>query len=390
MIDFNFFSPTKLYFGRGKEKEVGAIIKSYGYRKVLFHYGAESIKSFGLYDKVIKSLAEQGIEYVELGGVRANPTHSLVRAGVFMAQKEKVELILAVGGGSVIDSAKAIAAGFYYDGDPFDFNLHLAKPKNALPVGVILTIAAAGSELSASCVISNDETNAKRGFNNDFNRPLFAVCNPELTYSVSKYQTGCGIVDIISHSFERYFSPSDNKELADEFALGVIRHVIEVGKKAIDNPLDYDARASLMLASSYSHNGITGLGKNVSMPIHAVAHGLSGYDVKIAHGAALSVLIPAWMSYVKDAEIDKLADFGREVFKIHFVNKEESANIGIRELRAFFKEVGMPLTLTELGIKQEDIPHLVALITEKGTRVVGHSARPLDAHDIEALLLSCL
>lgn len=390
MVDFEFISPTKLFFGREKEKDIGLIIKSYGFKKVLFHYGSVSIKRSGLYDKIVKSLKDNSIEFVELNGVRVNPTHSLVRAGVFLARKEKMEMVLAVGGGSVIDSAKSIAAGFYYDGDPFDFNLHIAKPKKVLPVGVVLTIAAAGSELSASCVISNDETKIKSGFNDDLNRPLFAVCNPELTYTVSKYQTGCGIVDIISHSFERYFSPSPNKELADEFALGVIRHVVEVGKTAIEKPCDYQSRASLMLASSFSHNGITGLGKKVNMPVHKLAHGLSAFDHNIAHGAALSVLMPAWMSYVKDAEIDKFAAFGREVFKIHFVNKEESANMGIRELRNFFKEIGMPLTLTELGINKEDIPLLVSMITEKGTRVVGHSVRPLDAQDIEALLLSCL
>jgi len=383
-------SPTKLFFGRGKEKDIGAIIKSYGFKKILFHYGGGSIKSSGLYQTVVSSLKKNNVEYVELGGVRINPTHSLVRAGVFLAQKEKIDFILAVGGGSVIDSTKAIAVGFYYEGDPFDFNLHLAQPKQSLPVGVILTISAAGSELSSSCVISNDETGTKRGFNSDLIRPLFAVCNPELTYSVNKYQTGCGIVDIISHSFERYFSPSEQKELADEFALGVIRHVVEVGKIAIDNPKDYEARASLMLASTFSHNGVTGLGKKVNMPIHAIAHGLSGYDPNIAHGAALSVMIPAWMAYVKDAEIDKFAAFGREVFKIHFVNKDESANIGIRELRNFFQEIGMPVTLRELGIDKQDIPRLVEMITENGTRVVGHSVRPLDARDIEALLLSCL
>ncbi|MFA6781169.1 MAG: iron-containing alcohol dehydrogenase [Bacilli bacterium] len=390
MIDFDFVSPTKLFFGRGKEKDIGAIIKSYGFKKILFHYGGGSIKSSGLYQTVVSSLNKNNVEYVELGGVRINPTHSLVRAGVFLAQKEKIDFILAVGGGSVIDSTKAIAVGFYYEGDPFDFNLHLAQPKQSLPVGVILTISAAGSELSSSCVISNDETGTKRGFNSDLIRPLFAVCNPELTYSVNKYQTGCGIVDIISHSFERYFSPSEQKELADEFALGVIRHVVEVGKIAIDNPKDYEARASLMLASTFSHNGVTGLGKKVNMPIHAIAHGLSGYDPNIAHGAALSVMIPAWMAYVKDAEIDKFAAFGREVFKIHFVNKDESANIGIRELRNFFQEIGMPVTLRELGIDKQDIPRLVEMITENGTRVVGHSVRPLDARDIEALLLSCL
>lgn len=390
MLDFDFVSPTKIFFGKGKEKEIGEIIKTYHFKKVLLHYGSGSIKRSGLYATVVASLIKAGIEFVELGGVRVNPTHSLVRAGVFLARKENVEAVIAVGGGSVIDSAKAIAAGFYYSGDPFDFNLHKAKPTKTLPVGVILTISAAGSEVSASCVISNDETKTKSGFNSDLVRPLFAICNPELTYSVDKYQTACGIVDIISHSLERFFSPSEHPELSDQLALAVIRHVVEIGKKAIDNPHDYDARASLMLASSLSHNGISGLGKKINMPIHLIEHSLSALRPEIAHGAGLAVLIPAWMTYVKNADLDKFSVFGRDVFKIHFVDKEESANIGIRELKQFFKEIGMPLTLRELGITKEDIPHLVNMITGNGTRVVGHSVRPLDDKDIKALLLSCL
>jgi len=390
MRDFDFVSPTKLYFGKGKENGIGAIVVSFGFKKVLLHYGSGSIVASGLFARIVSSLRQSGIDYVELGGVRVNPTHPLVRAGVFLAHKERVDAILAVGGGSVIDSAKAIAAGFYYDGDPFDFNLHKAHPERALPIGVILTLSASGSEMSSSCVISDDATSAKQGFNSDLIRPVFAVCDPELTYSVGKYQTACGIVDIISHSLERYFSPGEIHELSDEFALSLIRHVVETGARAIEDPNNYEARASLMLSGTLSHNGVTGLGKRVGMPIHTIAHGLSGLYPSIAHGAGLAVLIPAWMQYVYAFDLDKFAKFGRDVFKFHFVDKEESAKMGIRHLRDFFREIGMPLTLRELGISDKDIPRLVDMITENGTRVVGHSARPLDSKDIEALLRSCL
>ncbi|MFA5686963.1 MAG: iron-containing alcohol dehydrogenase [Bacilli bacterium] len=390
MIDFEFVSPTKIYFGRNKEKDIGRIIKSYGFKKVLLHYGGGSIKTSGLYKKVINSIKSENLAYSELGGVRVNPTRDLVKLGVKLAQKEKVDLILAVGGGSVIDSAKAIAAGYFYDGDPFDFNLHMVKPQKALPIGVILTIAAAGSEVSPSCVISDDLTQIKRGFNCDLLRPLFAVMNPELTYSVNKEQTANGIVDIISHSFERYFSPSTKEELSDKFALSLIRHVVEVGQVAIDEPNNYEARASLMLAGALSHNGLTGLGKKTSFPIHQLSHALSGMKPDIAHGAGLAALIPAWMSYVINEETKKLATFARDVFKLDFYNDLEGANIAIRKLKDFFKSINAPLTLNQLGIIKEDVPRLVNLVTENGTRVVGHSVRPLGKKDIENIFLLCL
>ncbi len=390
MIDFEFVSPTKIYFGRNKEKDIGRIIKSYGFKKVLLHYGGGSIKTSGLYNKVINSLKSENLAYNELGGVRVNPARDLVKLGVKLAQKEKIDLILAVGGGSVIDSAKAIAAGYFYDGDPFDFNLHVAKPQKALPIGVILTIAAAGSEVSPSCVISDDLTQIKRGFNCDLLRPLFAVMNPELTYSVNKEQTANGIVDIISHSFERYFSPSTKEELSDKFALSLIRHVVEVGQVAIDEPNNYEARASLMLAGALSHNGLTGLGKKTSFPIHQLSHALSGMKPDIAHGAGLAALIPAWMSYVINEETKKLAIFARDVFKLDFYNDLEGANIAIRKLKDFFKSINAPLTLNQLGIIKEDVPRLVNLVTENGTRVVGHSVRPLGKKDIENIFLLCL
>lgn len=390
MIDFEFVSPTKVYFGRKKEKEIGEIIRFYGFKRVLLHYGGGSIKKTGLYDTVTKSLKQAGVMFFDLGGVRANPTPDLVRKGVALVKKEKIELILAVGGGSVIDSAKSIAVSSFYDGDPFDFNLRTIRPKKALPIGVILTIAAAGSEMSASSVLSDDETMIKRGFNSDLMRPLFAIYSPELTYTVNKEQTANGIVDIISHSFERYFSPSEKEELSDKFALAVMRQVIEDGEAVMLNPHDYNARGSLMLASSFSHNGLTGLGKKVALPIHQFSHALSGVNPKIAHGAALAVVTPAWMTYLINVETKKMATFAKEVFKINFNNDLEGANIAIRELKTFFKKIGAPLTLKELGITKQDVPQLVDLMTENGTRVVGHEKRPLDQKDIEAIFHLCL
>ena len=261
MNNFVYYAPTKIYFGKGEESKIGQILKEYGFKKILFHYGKSSIKKSGLYDRVVKSLTEAKIKFVELGGVEANPKLSLVLKGVEIAKKEKVELILAVGGGSVLDSSKAISAGAKVDFSPWKFSIGEEKVKDRLPVASILTIAAAGSDMSNSCVITNDETKEKRGFSSDFNRPLFSILNPELTYTVDKWQTACGVVDIMMHTLERYFSNGDDKEeLTDNLALGLLKAVYDAGYVVMKNPIDYDARATLMWANSLSHNGLTGCG----------------------------------------------------------------------------------------------------------------------------------
>ncbi len=291
MQNFTFHTPTKIFFGRDTEKQIGEIIKSYGFSKVLFHYGSGSIKKSGLYDTVIRSLQEHGIDFVELGGVEANPKLSLARKAAELARSEQVELILAVGGGSVLDSAKAAA-------------------------GTILTLSASGSEMSDSCVITNEDGWLKRGFNAPCNRPLFSIMNPELTYTVSRYQTGCGIVDIMMHTLERYFSLNGENPLTDAMAEGLLRTVIQAGKTAIENPRDYEARAALMWAGSLSHNGLTGCGKQFVMRCHQLEHELSGAYDRIAHGAGLAVLFPAWAKYIFRENLPRFAQYAANVWNI--------------------------------------------------------------------------
>ncbi len=259
MLNFEFYCPTRVFFGRDQHKRVGEIIKSYGFKKVLLHYGEGSIKKTGLYDEVVKALNDAGIDFVELGGARPNPVLGLVRKGIEICRKENVDLVLAVGGGSAIDSGKAIAVGAANDCDPWLFFMKKREPERALPVGTILTLAATGSETSASAVITNEELKLKRGYNSDFHRPLFSILNPELTYTVSPYQTACGIVDIIMHTAERYLTQKGEAEVTDRIAEAVLKSTINAGRKALKNPRDYKARATLMWAGSISHNGLTGL-----------------------------------------------------------------------------------------------------------------------------------
>lgn len=391
MVDFEFVSPTKIYFGKNKEDKIADILLSYGYNRVLLVYGKSSIKKNGLYDKVVSKLDEANIKHYEVSGIRANPEISLARIGIKICREQNLQLVLAIGGGSVIDTAKSIAVGYFYDGDTFDFNLHKAQPKKALPVGVILTISASGSELSNSCVMMNDETGIKQGFNHDLNKPLFAICDPILTFSVDKYQTACGIVDIISHSLERYFSISDKYEFSDSLALAIIKDMVKVGPICLSEPNNYDARAVMMLDSSYSHNGLTGLGKNYKFPIHAMEHILSAYDVRIAHGAGLAVLIPAWMEYVYKYDIDKFVRFSKEVFNINIDDKDECAKIGIQYLRRFFKNIAMPITLSELNLDKSDIPNLVSLMTLNGTRLIGQGTiKTLNEEELTSILEASL
>ena len=390
MKNFDFYSPTKIYFGPNKENDVGSILKSLGAEKVLVVIGKNSVIKSGLLEKVAKSLEEAVIPYAILKGVRANPTFDLVTEGLKIVREEKINYLLAVGGGSVIDTAKCIAVNAYHSGDVKDFNLRVAEPKKALPIGVILTISAAGSELSSSCVIQDDETGMKNGFNSDLVRPQFVIENPELTYSVSEEQTAYGVVDILMHTLERYFSPSEKNELADEFAIGLIKNVINVGLKAYKNPDNYDYRASLMLASSLSHNGITSIGKKYYMPVHQLEHPLSGKFVKIAHGAGLAVLFPAWCKYYYKYDIDKFARLGNEVFNINTLDKEEASLLTIHAFQKYFKKLGMPTRLSDLGVKEKDIEDLVSNVTRKGTRTVFHHKKPIDDEVARQIYYSCL
>lgn len=372
MINFDFYSPTKIYFGKNRENEVGEIIKKYGFKKVLLHYGQNSIKKTGLYDKVILSLKNAEVSFIELSGVEPNPKIELVRQGVKIVKDEQIDFILAVGGGSVIDSAKAIACGAKVDFDPWLFNLHQKTPTDALPVGVILTISAAGSELSNSCVISDLDTYFKNGFNSDHIRPLFAIENPELTYSVSKFQTGCGIVDILMHTIERYFTDTPEIEFAKNISEGLIKSVIDAGYKAIKDPSNYDARSTLMIASSFSHNGLTGLGGKMYFTVHKLEHQISGTFDNVAHGAGLSVLFPAWAKWIYKEDLNSFVRFAKNIFNITEGTDDEIAYKGILALEKYFKDIDMPTRFSDLGITPESFEAMASRITKNDTvKVVG-------------------
>ncbi len=372
MNNFVYYAPTKVYFGKDEELKIGQILKEYGFKKIMLHYGKSSIKKSGLYDVIVKQLNEANISFVELGGVEPNPKLSLVLKGVELAKKEKVELILAVGGGSVLDSSKSISAGAKVDFSPWKFSIGEEKVKDRLPVGAILTISAAGSDMSNSCVITNDETLEKRGFSSDFNRPLFAILNPELTYSVNKWQTACGVVDIMMHTLERYFSNgNDKEELTDNLALGLLKAVYDAGKVVMDNPKDYDARATLMWANSLSHNGLTGCGKVYFMAVHQMEHEVSGMYDNISHGAGLAVLWPQWALNSYQASQKRFLRLAYEVLGITPSGNEEKDIVeGILSLKAYFKWLGMPTTLSELGVEKDKLKDLAWNAMFKGKRVL--------------------
>ena len=390
MIDFNLGIKTKIYFGPDKEDLIGDILSDENIKRVLIIIGQGSVKNSGLLTKVIGKLEAKNIKYLVLEGVRPNPDIEFIRENIYQVREYQPELILAIGGGSVIDTAKLIAVDYYYDGDVFDFNLHKAKPTKALPVGVILTISAAGSEMSTSCVIQDDRTGRKQGFNSDLVRPLFAIENPKLTYSVSPYQTACGIVDIMMHTLERYMQPSAENEPADGFAEALLKSVIKAGQKVMRNPEDYESRAVLMLMSSLSHNGLTNIGKPFGMPVHQLEHGLSGMYKTIAHGAGLAVLWPAWAKYYVQYDIDKFDRYAKNVWNSQNPNKEENALQGIKLTEEFFRYIGMPSRLMEFKVGAIDIDGLIIRLTDNGTRVVAHPVKPLDGEVARIIYNSCL
>ena len=390
MKNFEFVSPTKIYFGPGKENDVGSILKDFGASRVLIVIGKNSVIKSGLLERVVVSLGKASIPFELLRGVRANPTFDLVEEGLSIIRTHKIDFILAIGGGSVIDTAKCIAVNFYHNGGVRDINLHKAAPTKALPVGVILTISAAGSELSNSCVIQDDATGIKVGFNSDLVRPVFAIENPELTYSLPKEQIAYGVVDILMHTLERYFSESDKYELADEFALGLIKNVLEVGLLAYQNPTNYEYQSALMLASSLSHNGLTSIGKKYYMPVHQLEHPLSGTFPHIAHGLGLAILFPAWCKYYYKYDIDKFTTLGERVFDIYSGDKEQDALATISAFEEYFARMDLPNKLSDLGVKKEDIESLVNKVTNNNTRTVYHHTKPINDEVARKIYYSCL
>ena len=385
MNNFVFCTPTKVFFGRGVEAEIGKNLRAFGATKVLLHYGGGSVKRTGLLDKVIASLNEANLPFIELGGVEPNPKLSLIRKGLELCRAEGVDFLLAVGGGSVVDSAKAIGVGLANGCDPWDFIESKTAPTKCAPVGVVLTLSAAGSEMSNSDVITNDETQLKRGITSEAVRPVVAFLNPENTFTVSKFQTGCGIVDTMMHTLERYFTGDADCDLTDRLAEALLVAVRDAGRAAIANPEDYEVRATLMWASSLSHNDITGCGKIRKFPVHKIEHDISGVHDNVSHGAGLSVLFPAWAEYVLQYDVMKFAQLANRVWgvEMNFDHPEVTACGGIRAIRAYFKEIGMPTTMKELGITPDGYDEIIEKTTLGGT--VLKSYIPLGAKEIREI-----
>ena len=390
MNNFEYYTPTRVFFGRDTHKNVGEIIKSYGFEKVLLHYGGGSIHKTGLYDVITEALRGSGISFVELGGAQVNPKVSLVREGAALCKHEGVEMVLAVGGGSVIDSAKVIAISARTDTDPWEFSAKRVAAECALPVGVVLTLSASGSETSSSAVITNEDGKLKRGFNSDFNRPLFAVMNPELTYTVDKYQTGCGVVDIMMHTLERYFSPIGDTELTDGIAEGLLKAAVDAGRIAVENPNDYEARANLMWTGSLSHSDLTGAGRQVFMTCHQIEHELSGMYDFVAHGAGLSVIFPAWCKYVCAHNVQRFYRYAVNVWNIepNLDRPEKTAMEGILATERYFDEIGMPTRLSQLGVGIEGIEEMAEKCTFFGARTLP-SYIPLGKQEIIDIFRMC-
>lgn len=362
MDNFNFYSPTHFVFGRERENEAGKYVKRFGGTKVLIHYGGGSVIKTGLLDRVKKSLADVGISVVELGGVVPNPRSGLVYKGIEICKKENIDFILAVGGGSVIDSAKAIALGAVYEGDFWDFYCG-KRIEKALPVATILTLTAAGSEGSMGTVITHENGMLKRAANHDLLRPVFSILNPALTCTLPPYQTACGAVDMMAHVMERYFTNTQNVEITDRLAEGILLTIINEAPKAMADPLNYDARANLMWAGMVAHNDTCGVGRESDWSSHQMEHELSGlYDV--AHGAGLAVMFPAWMKYVMHHDVMRFAQFAVRVWgcEMDFQNPEKTALQGIERYEQFVGSLGMPVCFAELGAKAEDIPLLVKIL----------------------------
>lgn len=360
MNNFVFYSPTEFVFGKDTEGQVGTLLQKYGARKVMIVYGGGSAQRSGLLDRVKASLDKAGLSWCELGGVQPNPTDGKVYQGIELAKKENIDLLLAVGGGSVIDTAKAIAAGVPYSGDFWDFFEGKAKVEAALKVAVVLTIPAAGSEGSGNAVITKEATLQKLGIKvPGLLRPVFSIMNPELTYTLPPFQTACGAADMMAHIMERYFSNTPDVELTDRISEGVLKAIIEEAPKAMKNPQDYGARANLMWAGMVAHNDTCGVGREEDWSSHALEHEVSAV-YGVAHGAGLSVIFPAWLTWMTTHNLPKLVQFAVRVWDVPAEGNPEAVALeGIRRLRRFFSSLGLPITFRELGIPEPDIDLLV-------------------------------
>lgn len=411
MNDFVYQIPTKFVFGRGVVDEVGFELAELGYSCALVVYGKGSVVRTGVLGRVLTSLDKAGVNHAQLGGARPNPEVGLVRDGVAAARADGCDVVLAVGGGSVIDTAKAIALGVPFNGDVWDLYMKKAQvvEEGKLPVACVLTIPAAGSEASASSVIQNDELALKRGLSTELNRPKLAVMDPELTFTLPAYQTACGVTDMCAHIMERYFGSVGPVPVTDQIACGLVRSLVECAPRVLEDPEDYDARASIMWAGTQAHNDLAGLGRGAKpnsraggWESHALDHELSAHFPNIAHGAGLAVVMPAWMRYVWRSAPERWLSFGRDVFGIEPVDVvedcidatpeeavEDAVLATIDEIQAFFCSLGMPRTLGELGVTEGDIDALLATLEQNKGPEIGELQR-LTMDDCRRIYESCL
>lgn len=385
MENFEFQNPTRILFGRGMEAQVGAQVAAYS-QKILLHFGGGSIKASGLYDRVTASLQQAGVEWVELGGVQPNPRLSLVHEGIQLCKEHQLGFVLAVGGGSVIDSAKAIAMGAVIEGDVWDIFLGKSEPVTALPVGTILTIPAAGSEASTASVITNENGWLKRGFNSELIYPRFSILNPELAFSLPKFQVACGTADIMAHLMERYFTNVSHVAFTDRLLEATMKTLIAQAPLVLENPQNYDAWSELMWAGTIAHNNLLNTGRIGDWASHDIEHEISGiYDV--AHGAGLAVVFPAWMKYVLQQDLNRFVQWSVRVWNVEMdvFNPEAVARQGIARLEAFFHALGLGTQLADLGIQDDRIAEMAEKCTNGDTRTVGNFVK-LDRSAVEKIL----
>ena len=388
MRDFIYYAPTEVVFGKESEEQVAGLVKKYGGHKVLVHYGGRSAKKSGLLDKICALLEQGGVDYILLGGVVPNPRLSLVQEGIALCRKEKVDFLLAVGGGSVIDSCKAIACGVPFEGNVWDIYMGRAEPASYLPVACVLTIPAAGSEMSDSSVITNEDGDVKVGYSNAMSRPKFAIMNPVRTFTLPPYQTAAGVTDMMMHTMERYFSPEDDMDLTDAVAEALLRSMKENVFKVLADPEDYRARAQIMWGGSLAHNDLTGCGMSGDWATHQLEHELSGmFDV--THGAGLAAVWPSWARYVCKENMSRFVRFAVNVMDVpnDFTDPEGTALRGIEAMERFYHAIGMPINIHELigrDITDDEIREMVRKCSRDGSLTQG-GFKVLHPEDMEAI-----
>ena len=388
MKDFVYYAPTEVVFGKDSEEQVARLVKKYGGHKVLVHYGGRSAAKSGLLDKIFTLLQQGGVDFVALGGVVPNPRLSLVQEGIALCRKEKVDFILAIGGGSVIDSSKAIACGVPFDGNVWDIYMGKAEPACYLPVASVLTIPAAGSEMSDSSVITNEDGDVKVGYSNAMSRPKFAIMNPVRTFTLPPYQTAAGVTDMMMHTMERYFSPEDDMDFTDALAEALLRSMKENVYKVLADPEDYRARAQIMWGGSVAHNDLTGCGMTGDWATHQLEHELSGmFDV--THGAGLAAIWPSWARYVMKENVSRFVRFAVNVMDVpnDFTDPEGTALKGIEAMERFYHSIGMPINIHELigrDITDDEIREMVRKCSRDGTLTQG-TFKVLYPKDMEAI-----